>query len=76
MVNVNLLKAHMTLNNYTISKLADEMGITSKTLSTKLNHTPENFTQKEMDAMIRILKIKNPVKIFFAHGLRNMQQSN
>lgn len=66
MFNVNLLKAQMALNNYTISKLASEIGVTNKTLSVKLNHSPENFTQKEMDAMIRILKIKNPSEIFFA----------
>lgn len=74
MFRTNLLKAQMALRGYNITKLANEMGITSKTLSVKLNHTPENFTQKEMEAMVYILKIKNPEQIFFGQELRKMQQ--
>lgn len=65
MFNTNLLKAQMALHGFTITKLAKEIGVTSKTLSVKLNHSPENFTQKEMEAMIKVLKIKNPENIFF-----------
>ena len=74
MFNTNLLKAQMALHEFTIAKLASEIGITSKTLSVKINHSPENFTQKEMEAIIKILKIDNPMDIFFNIQLRGTQR--
>ncbi|OAA93046.1 helix-turn-helix domain-containing protein [Clostridium coskatii] len=74
MFRSNLLKAQMALHGYTITKLASEIGITPKTLSVKLNHSPEKFTQKEMESIVNVLKIKNPAQIFFSHELRDTQQ--
>lgn len=65
MVNVKLLKAQMVLNNYTIGKLANEMGISTKTLSTRLNKSPEKFTQAEIQKIVIILKISDLMRIFF-----------
>ncbi|AWI04130.1 hypothetical protein [Clostridium drakei] len=67
MVNVKLLKAQMVLNNYTIGKLANEMGISTKTLSTRLNKSPEKFTQAEIQKIVTILKISDLMRIFFNH---------
>ena len=61
-MNIDLLRCEMARHRYNITKLAKEMGITSKTLSEKLNHRPEIFTLGEM---IKILKLKNPEEIFF-----------
>lgn len=65
MVDTRLLRAQMVLRGYTINSLSKEIGISSKTLSTKLNSSPEKFTQGEMQKMVSILKIKNPIEIFF-----------
>lgn len=67
MVNVKLLKAQMVLNNYTIGKLANEIGISTKTLSTRLNKSPEKFTQAEIQKIVTILKISDLMRIFFNH---------
>ncbi|NMM62354.1 DUF739 domain-containing protein [Clostridium sp. P21] len=64
MVNVKLLKAQMVLNNYTIGKLAREIGVSTKTLSTRLNKSPENFKQVEIEKIVIILKISDPMSIF------------
>jgi DNA-binding XRE family transcriptional regulator len=69
-----MLRAQMALHGYTIEKLAKEIGVSSKTLSTKLNSSPEKFTQKEMEELVRTLKIENPTNIFFATKLRDTQQ--
>jgi len=65
MVKTNLLRAQMALHGYTITKLAKEIGITTKTLSVKINHTPGNFTQNEIQKIVIILRIENPMQIFF-----------
>ncbi|MDD3224742.1 MAG: hypothetical protein PHX70_08630 [Clostridium sp.] len=48
MVNTKMIKAQMTLYEYTIDKLSKELGISSKTLSTRLNISPQKFTQEEI----------------------------
>ena len=66
MVKTNLLRAQMALYGYTITRLAKELGITTKTLSVKINHTPGNFTQNEIQKIVTILKIEDPMQIFFS----------
>ena len=66
MVNTNELRAQMARRRYNITKLAKEMGVSSKTLSDKLAKCPEKFTQQEMETIVSILKIAEPGKIFFA----------
>lgn len=66
MVKTNLLKAQMAIYGYTFTRLAKEIGVTRKTLSVKINHTPGNFTQDEIQKIVTILKIENPAQIFFS----------
>lgn len=71
-----MIRAQMTLHGYTVDKLAKELGISTKTLSTRLNNSPEKFTQEQMQTIVTVLKIKNPMDIFFNQWLREMQQHN
>lgn len=66
MVKTNMIKAQMALYGFTITKLASSIGISTKTLSTKLNKEPNKFTQEEMQNIVSILKIEDPGNIFFA----------
>ncbi|WP_343118135.1 helix-turn-helix domain-containing protein [Romboutsia sp. MSSM.1001216sp_RTP31141st1_F12_RTP31141_220114] len=52
----------MKAEGYTQKKLAEELGISSKTLSTKLKKGV--FGSDEIEKMIIILNIKNPMEIF------------
>ncbi|MBU3195696.1 helix-turn-helix domain-containing protein [Clostridium algidicarnis] len=65
MVNTRMIRAQMALHGYTINSLSKELGISAKTLSTRLNVSPENFTQMQIQKMITTLKIQEPMKIFF-----------
>ena len=69
-VDVRRIKAQMTLLGYTLDTLAKELGISSKTLSTKLNKSPEKLTQEQIQKLVSILKIENPTAIFFNRWLR------
>ncbi len=64
MVNVIELKAQMVRKKYTQEQLANELGITSRTLSNKFKSGV--FGSDEIEKMISILEIKDPVGIFFA----------
>lgn len=63
MIQVNEIKGRMKAEGYTQKKLAEELGISSKTLSTKLKKGV--FGSDEIEKMIIILNIKNPMEIFF-----------
>lgn len=65
MLNVNALKAEMVRNGYTQSALARELGMTPRTFSTRLK--TGDFGRIEMDIMIDVLKLKDPMSIFFAN---------
>lgn len=67
MVKVNLLKAKMTECGYTIEGLAKVLKMSYKTLWTRLNKSPEGFTQEEINTLIKVLHIDNPLEIFFAN---------
>lgn len=66
MVDTRKLRSQMVLKGYTIKTLAEKIGISEKTLSTKINKTPNKFTQEEMSEIVHALDIENPVNIFFA----------
>jgi transcriptional regulator with XRE-family HTH domain len=74
LVNTKMIRAQMTLHGYTVGKLAKEIGVSTKTLSARLNNSPEKFTQEQIQKIVTILQIKNPIDIFFNHELREMQQ--
>lgn len=64
MVAVNKLKGIIAERGLTKRQLAEELGITEKTLYLKMKKGV--FDSAEMSAMIRVLDIKNPSEIFFA----------
>ena len=64
MIKVNLLKGEMVKAGYTQATLAKELGISSKTFYLKLKKGV--FNSNEIDAMIDLLGISDPVGVFFA----------
>ena len=63
MILINELKGKMKAKGYTQEKLAKELGISSKTLSNKL--CKGIFGSDEIEKIIKILDIQNPLEIFF-----------
>lgn len=63
-VKTNELKASMVRKGYTQKKLADELQITQATLIRKLKNGV--FRTDEVQKMIAVLEINEPMKIFFA----------
>lgn len=64
MLNKNALKAEMVRYGYTNDSLAKEIGISSRTFSTRLKKG--DFGSDEMDKMVEVLHLENPIPIFFA----------
>ena len=65
MLDVNALKAEMVRNGYTQASMAYELGMTSRTFSTRLK--TGDFGRIEMDILIKKLNLKDPMSIFFAN---------
>ena len=63
MVNSNELKAEMVRKGLTQKEVAERMGISSKTLSNKLRKCV--FGSNEIEQLMSILEINDPVPIFF-----------
>lgn len=64
MILINELKGRIKARGYTQEKLAKELGVSPKTFSNKLNKGV--FGSDEIEKMIKILQIQNPLDIFFA----------
>lgn len=64
MLNKNLLKAEWVKNGYTQNDVAKILGVTPKTLCTKLKKG--SFGLDEAEILIKKLNIENPADIFFA----------
>jgi transcriptional regulator with XRE-family HTH domain len=64
MILVNELKGRITANGYNQTQIASMLGITPKTFTLKMQKGV--FGSDEIEKMIKILKIEDPVKIFFA----------
>ncbi|MDU7068487.1 MAG: helix-turn-helix transcriptional regulator [Clostridium perfringens] len=72
----NKLKGIMKEKNYSQSKLADILKISTQSLNAKLNGRTQ-FTVQEAVEIISILKIESSndiVEIFFENNIPNMQQ--
>ena len=67
MIDITELKAQMVRKKYTQEALANELGISSRTLSNKFKRGV--FGSDEIDKMISILEIKEPLKIFFTKNV-------
>ena len=63
MVNINELKAAMVRKGLTQCQVAEKLGITPRTLSNKLRKGV--FMSDEIENMIEILDIRDPMPIFF-----------
>ena len=64
MIKTDELRGIIAKNNLTQAKVAEVLGITPKTFYEKMNRGV--FGSDEIEAMIRLLKIDDPVAIFFA----------
>ena len=64
MLDALKIKAEIVKNGHTQTSLAAAMGMTSRTLSTRLK--TGDFGEKEIEVMIDILKLEDPMSIFFA----------
>lgn len=64
MIKTNELRGIIAKNNLSQAKVAEVLGITPKTFYEKMNRGV--FGSDEIEAMIRLLKIDDPVAIFFA----------
>lgn len=66
-MNMNDFRAEVARNGYTQRALAKAIGMAECTLSRKMQHG--DFTLKEADKMISLLKLKNPAAIFFDNSV-------
>ena len=64
MVNTNALRGLIVSKGLTQEKVAAHLGITPKTFGTRMKRGV--FGSDEIEAMIELLDIEDPVKIFFA----------
>ena len=68
MVNVLLLKGKVIEKGFTLEKIAEKIGIDRSTLSRKLSNSGEDFTIKQADSIVNILKLtpNEATAIFFS----------
>lgn len=64
MIDVASLRAEMTRYGITQKQLAESIGISPRTFSNKMKKGV--FGSDEIEQMIQILKIKDPMSIFFS----------
>ena len=64
MLDVRALKAEMVRKGYTQAALAEEIGISPRTFSNKLKSG--EFGNKEIEIIMDVLKLEDPLAIFFA----------
>ncbi|WP_315335970.1 DUF739 family protein [Fusobacterium pseudoperiodonticum] len=63
MINIDKLNGKIAENRLTREKLAKAMGISTRGLSLKLKKGV--FNNVEIEKLVQILKIDNPIEIFF-----------
>lgn len=64
MVNTDKLRGLIAEKNLSQKAVAQELGISKKTMTNKMQNG--KFSNDEMDKLIKLLEIKDPVAIFFA----------
>ena len=64
MIKVNEIKGFMARDGITMAKLAEELDMTPKTLYIRMKRG--EFNNFEMEKMISLFGIEDPVRIFFA----------
>lgn len=75
MVNVNKLKGKIVENGFSVSVLADKIGMDKATLYRKLNDNGDYFTIAEADRIVNALNLnsKEGTAIFFAQFVADMR---
>ena len=63
MIKVNELKGRIVAKGYTQADIAEKLGIAPKTFGLKMKKGV--FGSDEIESMISILEIENPLDIFF-----------
>jgi len=63
-MQTNKIKSYMALHGFTIKSLAAELGIATKTMSSKISGKAY-FTVNEARKITELLRIENPTDIFF-----------
>lgn len=66
MVLTNELKGRIVAKRLRQQDVAEKLGISTKTFNSKLNGKG-TFDANEIEKLIEVLEIKNPVEIFFAN---------
>lgn len=74
-MNDRKIKAKMVELNITQKDLAMELGISVQNLNAKLNGRA-TFNILEAACLTKVLKINDPIEIFFANNVPKMQQRN
>lgn len=64
MLNKKLFRAELVKNGYTYKTMAEEIGISERTFCDRVKKG--EFGSTEIDIMLPLLKIDDPVPIFFA----------
>lgn len=64
MINTNALKAEIVKNGLSQCRVAKQLGMTPKTFYVKMKKGV--FDSDEIESMINILHLENPIEIFFA----------
>lgn len=65
MFKKNRFRAQLALRGVTLKELAEMLGISEPTVYRKINRNGD-FAREEIEKMIRLLRIENPMHIFFA----------
>ena len=74
-MNFKKLKGKLKEEDYTQKEIARLIGITPQAFNAKINNRTQ-FTLSEVIKMTNILRIDNPIEIFFTNHIPNMQQRN
>lgn len=74
-MNFKKLKGKLKEEEYTQKEIAELLGITPQAFNAKINNRTQ-FTLNEVIKMINILRIDNPIEIFFTNCIPNMQRKN
>ena len=64
MINTNLLRVEWVKKGLTQKQVAERLGISSKTFTSRMKKRV--FKSDEIEELINILEIENPMPIFFA----------
>ena len=67
MINENLLKASYVAKGLTQEEVAEKLGITTNTFRFKVKNN--TLDVRQMDILIELLDIKNPIEIFFSNQI-------